>query len=489
MKQPIKMFVILMGLTILGTFAAGISLLYAWHMRTALDRSLTENLWKVMATADLDTALQRQKGLVASYLLDRGSRKWLHELPHLEAEFRLTLDKMLKDCRIDAECSMVREIKEAYEAYDGVREKVVALYERGSREEGTNLYLKQIGAQYAQVAALTSKLSSYEEVGLENAFKRSNEGVWRLTFFVIASATLTAILGGALIRLLFVRLYRPLRELAVTAESLTSGEGNKASSRGEDDLKALERSLQTLVSDLSGTRADLEAARKKLEHSERLASVGNAVAQLLHDIKNRVLVVGLYVTSIARGADNAERTREHSSVVLDEIRKLEKTLRDIRDFSKPLALNMETTSLNALLEKTLDRQIELLPAAISIERDLHVDIPDLLLDRERIEQVIINLIRNSLEALGSKGKIRIATRRAEGNKVILTVEDDGPGIPEHRRDKIFTPFFTTKTTGNGLGLPICKEIVAAHGGSIRLDPDVASGARFEVYFPAPGGLS
>jgi len=483
------MFVLLMGLTILGTFASGISLLYAWHMRTALDRSLTENLWKMMATAELDIALQRQKGLVASYLLDRGNRKWLHELPPLEAEFRLTLEKMLEDCRTDPECSMLREIKEAYDKYDSVREQVVTLYEQGSREQGTDLYLEQIGAQYAQVGALSRKLFSYEEVGLENAFKKSNKEVWRLTFFVIASAALTAALGGALIWLLFGRLYRPLRELAMTAESLTAGEGKQAPSTEGDDLKALERSLKILVSDLSGTRADLEATRRQLQHSERLASVGNAVAHLLHDIKNRLLVVGLYATSISRSAGNVQQTRTQSEVVLDELRKLEKILRDIRDFSKPMTFHHEMTSLNVLVEKTMGRLTEQLPTGIVIDQDLDRNIADLLLDPERIEQVVINLIHNSLQALGSEGNIRVATRRDGTQGVILTIEDNGPGIPEPVRERIFDPFFTTKRTGNGLGLAICREIMREHGGSIRLNPEVTRGAKFEVRFPAPGRLS
>jgi len=151
------MFVLLIGLTVLGTVASGVSLLYAWHMRKALDRTLTENLWKVIATADLDIALQRQKGLVASYLLDRGKGNWLEDLPRHDAEFRLTIDKMLKECTSTAECAMLRDIEGAYDDYDRIRDQVVALYEEGKRNEATDLYLQQIGAQYARVADLADR--------------------------------------------------------------------------------------------------------------------------------------------------------------------------------------------------------------------------------------------------------------------------------------------------------------------------------------------
>jgi signal transduction histidine kinase len=488
MKQSMKMFVLLIGLTVLGTVASGVSLLYAWHMRKALDRSLTENLWEMIATADLDIALLRQKGLVASYLLDRGNGKWLEDLPLHDAEFRVTIDKMLKECTSAAECAMLRDIKGAYDQYDRIRDQVVALYEGGKRNEATDLYLQQIGAQYARVADLSSRHLSYKRADLEKISKRSQDEVWRLTFFVIASAALTATLGGALIWLLLVRLYRPLSQLAMTAERVTTGDA-RSTPRGDDDLLALERSLKALVSDLSGTRADLEATRRQLQHSERLASVGNAVAQLLHDIKNRLLVVGLYATSISRNAGNVQQTRTQSEVVLDELRKLEKILRDIRDFSKPMTFHHEMTSLNVLLEKTIGRLTEQLPAGVVIDQDLDRNIADLLLDPERIEQVVINLIHNALEALGSEGNIRVATRRDGTQGVILTIEDNGPGIPEPVREQIFDPFFTTKRTGNGLGLAICREIMRQHGGSIRLDPEVTRGARFKVRFPAPSGLS
>jgi signal transduction histidine kinase len=483
-----KMFVLLIGLTVLGTVASGVSLFYAWHMRKALDRSLTENLWKMIATADLDIALQRQKGLVASYLLDRGNGKWLEDLPRYEAEFRLTINKMLKECESAAECSMLRDIKGAYDEYDRIRDQVEALYEEGKRNEGTDLYLQQIGGQYARVAGLSSRYLSYQRAALEKISRKSQDEVWRLTYFVTASAVVTGILGAALVWLLLVRVYRPLSQLAMTAERVTSGAARPTLS-GDDDLLALERSLKALVSNLSGTRADLEATRRQLQHSERLASVGNAVAQLLHDIKNRLLVVGLYATSISKSAGNVQQTRTQSEVVLDEIRKLEKMLRDIRDFSKPMTFHHEMTSLNVLLEKTMGRLTEQLPAGIVIDQDLDRNIADLLLDRERIEQVVINLIHNSLEALGSEGNIRVATRRDGTQGVILTIEDNGPGIPEPVRERIFDPFFTTKRTGNGLGLAICREIMREHGGSIRLDPEVTTGARFEVRFPAPGGLS
>jgi signal transduction histidine kinase len=489
MKQSMKMFGLLIGLTVLGTMASGISLLYAWHMRKALDRSLTEDLWETIATADLDIALLRQKGLVASYLLEQGNGKWLGDLPRYDAEFRLTIDKMLKECASAAECAMLRDIKGAYDEYDRVRDHVVALYKEGRHNEATDMYLQQIGAQYARVAKLSSRHLSHKRADLEKVSRSSQNQVWRLTFFVIASALLTAALGGALIWLLFERLYRPLRELAVTAESLTAREGRQAASTEEDDLKALERSLKILVSDLSGTRADLDATRRQLQHSERLASVGNAVAQLLHDIKNRLLVVGLYTTSISRNAGNVQQTRTQSKVVLDELRKLENILRDIRDFSKPMTLHQEMASLNLLVEKTTGRLAEQLPAGTVIEQDLDRDIADLLLDQERIEQVVINLIHNGLEALGSEGKIRVATRRDGTQGVILTIEDNGPGIPEPVRQRIFDPFFTTKRTGNGLGLAICREIIEEHGGSIRLDTQFTRGARFEVRFPAPPRVS
>ena len=472
----------MVGLTVSGTLASTSFIFYAWYMRAVSDKAISENVREMIAAAEIDIALQRQKGLVSFYLLDNENSKWLEELGKLETAFRSDIKRLLGEFRADTERATVTQVQRAYELYDGVRDHIVALHSRGNRSEARDLYLTELYTLYSEVAKLSDQILANNKADLQNAWRQSQSKVWRLTYLVIASAVLTVSLGLTLAWILSVRLYRPLGELTKRAE-IRLGKNHSLPSFIDNDLEALGRHMEVLVTELEDAQSQVAASQQELNHSERLAAIGNAVAHVFHDIKNRIFVAGLYATRIQKLSKTEQETQDYVSILCDELKKLEGMLHALRDYSKPVPCQLETSCLNTLVRETVGRMAEEISDTVLFNLDLDMDIPSVKIDRERIEQVILNLIRNSIEAMDLKGTITITTKAQDGKNVILTVEDDGPGVPEDIRDKVFEPFFTTKKTGNGLGLAICSQIMREHGALIKFDHGNTKGTKFRLEFP------
>jgi len=125
-----------------------------------------------------------------------------------------------------------------------------------------------------------------------------------------------------------------------------------------------------------------------------------------------------------------------------------------------------------------------MPVQVSLEVDCDADALQVPFDAERLEQVILNLARNAIEAQPDGGTVRIATRACDGGAE-LVVSDDGPGMSEEVVARAFEAFYTTKSKGTGLGLAVCRQIVLAHGGEVRLQSAPGKGTTFTIYLPGP----
>jgi signal transduction histidine kinase len=164
-------------------------------------------------------------------------------------------------------------------------------------------------------------------------------------------------------------------------------------------------------------------------------------------------------------------------------------LKDLLAFARPGVPGGRDDDASGSVEASVHDTVALLMPhqalkEVEIALDVHPDLPEVALSRERLVQVVLNLVLNAADAVGAGGHVRIAAERG-GLGVRLSVEDDGPGIDPNVRDRLFEPFVTTKEVGKGtgLGLAVCRGLVEAIGGSIELDENVTRGARFVVELP------
>src|SRR4051812_4774166 len=218
------------------------------------------------------------------------------------------------------------------------------------------------------------------------------------------------------------------------------------------------------------------------ERALRVASAGAVGASVAHELRNALAVAESSLFLARRDVDDRERLLKHLDKVSAEIRSAQQVIGAVLGLARGDAVNLEPTSASALIDAA--RRSVVLPTNVTFS--IAVDPPDLVIrcDAVLLERALSNLYLNAIEALASRGRGAIATRIArEGNRVAFVVDDDGPGLDAALAESAFDPLITTKATGVGLGLSLCRTIVRAHGGEITAARSPAGGARFSFSIP------
>jgi two-component system, LuxR family, sensor kinase FixL len=234
-----------------------------------------------------------------------------------------------------------------------------------------------------------------------------------------------------------------------------------------------------LIRDLTETKA----LEEQIAKSERLAALGQLVAEITHEIKNPLIMIGGFAKQLSRNATD-QKSREKLTIISDEVQRLEKLILELSQIYRPQTLNIENLDLKGMLEPIYSLFQE---ACTKANIDLRLDIPERPLfikgDPAKLRQVFLNLVKNAMEAMEQGGELLIRAA-VEGDQAIISIADNGPGIKSEDHEKIFTPFFTTKRGGTGLGLSVTKKIIEDHpGGSLKLESQVGKGTTIRVLLP------
>jgi len=231
------------------------------------------------------------------------------------------------------------------------------------------------------------------------------------------------------------------------------------------------------------TARELLGAQEKLIRSERFAAIGEAAARLSHEIKNPLMLMGGFANQVRRHLAKEGRDYEKLGIIESEAKRLETLLNEVRDFTRPAPPQIEPRDFNETVTASLAIMAEAMETqGITVETSLDATLPPVPHDAARIKQVMLNLLKNSAEAMEGGGKVSIATQVISADRVRLTVADTGGGIPEEVRERVFDPFCTTKESGTGLGLAVCQRIVEDHHGDIRF-MTAPHGTTFTVELP------
>lgn len=235
---------------------------------------------------------------------------------------------------------------------------------------------------------------------------------------------------------------------------------------------------------------DVTAERElheQLAQAAKLAAVGKLAAGVAHEINNPLTGVLAYAEDILEELPEDSPHREDIQVIIRETMRCRDIVRNLLDFARMEKLKLERTNPNAVVEQSLSL-ITKLPQFrnIDIDERLRKEIPDIMCDTLQIQQVLLNLMMNASDAMHESGTVILSTDYdRQKDRCIISVEDNGPGIPENMIDKIFEPFFSTKGT-NGLGLAVSWGIVERHRGVIEVDRAKGGGAIFKIVLPPAG---
>jgi signal transduction histidine kinase len=463
-------------LVLAAAVGSGVALVSAGREKHEMDEMVSANVGDVMTVAELDIAFLKQRGFVASYIMDRGNPTWLRDLDRLEPEFRSVLDRAERTTGTDEDRALLARARDAFERYVAKRREVVSLFDAGRTTEAVQLYLGDLNALTVEAAAACDSIIAVNRRDILTSLDDERRQIGHLTVVMAASGGLVVLLGLALSWMLFSQMFIPLRRMAKEVRSVSGGD-----QRAEDELASLQYHMQTLLEETARFREGRRKAEEGRGQIDRLAAIGNSVAFIAHEMRNRLATIGTYAKAIEKRPEDAARVTERAAIIYQSTSRLEQMLAEVMEFSKPSRAGRSAHSLNELVRDTVTPLVEDAPAGVTIEARLDPGAPEVIMDPGAVEQLIINLVRNSVEALAGPGRVTVSTKiDAEGTR--LVVEDTGPGIPPELREKIFEPFYTTKRTGSGLGLSICRSIVSDHGGTLAVASAAGGGATITVTF-------
>ena len=237
------------------------------------------------------------------------------------------------------------------------------------------------------------------------------------------------------------------------------------------------------------TMTDLDASRDQLRKTERLKALGEMVSGLAHEINNPLTgVVGF--ANLLLETDEDSPHEQELKIIQKNAQRCKDIIENMLGFIRSEEPESDDLDINEILDSTIKltrRDLDI--NDIEITRNLDPELPSLKANRTQLEEIFVNLLNNAKDELKNHPKedrkISVKTKPADKNKIMVTVEDSGSGIPENERDKIFEPFFTHKQTGEGtgLGLPIVQGIVSGLEGEITVSESEMGGAKFEVALP------
>jgi two-component system, NtrC family, sensor kinase len=324
-----------------------------------------------------------------------------------------------------------------------------------------------------------------------------------------------ALLGIAALSWFFVWqvVGRPVKALRRGTEHLAAGDlGYQIDVRSQDEIGELARSFNGMSRQLQAEHNQNVAWTRRLEQrveqktrelkrahehafeTEKMASIGKLAAVLAHEINNPLSGILTYAKLLRKWLGQPDRNQvprqdiyDSLDLIASESRRCGELVKNLLTFSRTTPMNLESTSLNQVIERSLrliQHQLDL--AQIQVEADLDGELPPVLCDGAQIEQVLLALMMNALDAMPRGGNLWLATKLQRKESLVrITVRDDGTGISPEILPHIFEPFLTTKESGRGvgLGLAISRSILQRHNGDIRVQSEAGRGTTFTVTLP------
>lgn len=269
-------------------------------------------------------------------------------------------------------------------------------------------------------------------------------------------------------------------ELRSTTEELEAS--NEELRSTTEELEVSNEELRVSNVELEKKTDELAQAHEKLLHQKKLAAVGQLASGIGHELRNPLGVVknaAYYIKTKIGSSD--EKLLKHLDIMEREINNANKIINDLLGFSRTRMPSTRPEDVNKIVEQTLE--VVQSPHNVLIVQDTDENLPKVMVDKDQIQQVLVNLCLNGIQAIGAEGgELKISTHRQDGF-VQIRVTDSGSGIPEEHLSKLFDPFFTTKAKGVGLGLAVTYGIVEKHQGTIEVQSQVGQGTTFIIKLP------
>jgi signal transduction histidine kinase len=469
--------------------------------RAAL-RALGEDLARSRTYGELETAMFNQTETVWRYLTGMD--------PTARQEFDLNgdvidywLQRWRSELRPD-EMGLANDVHNVQQEIRVASLHVFAVYDSGHREGAYRLAQQDIRDRLLPVLDNLNRdiYRRARESSVRGAYTHLADIVAvenRALVAILVLALATAFVASWLIARSLARPISQLREgMAVVG---TGRLDYPIETRSSDEIGDLARAFATMTDNLRQSRADMDRLNTELEakvaqlertqaqllHSERLASIGEMAAAVAHGIRNPLASLRAAAQLALRQAHLAA-PRAHLGVIIGEVDRLDRRVSHLLNFSRPAPVHQMRESVARLIEDLTPPFIELLrERQITLEVEVAPSLPDVRVDPMQVEQALVEILSNALDAMPTGGHLRIAARADTGDDgpgVEIEIADTGVGIPAHVMPSIFDPFFTTRPEGTGLGLAVAKRFIEQNGGQLAIVSAPAAGTTIRIRLPA-----
>jgi signal transduction histidine kinase len=460
--------------------------LYLNHLHVEASRVLSENVASTRAALDLETTLTE---MVRRLRGGHDHRATLAaDLARLNERGREQLADTARLANTDREKELVGAVLQGVSDY-------VEGYEARAAQPADRLpaYDAELARLLEErVLPACTNLLAYNTDRVEESDRANRHVVslltWGLLSVGIAAPLCGWLLGYAVARRLYQSIYRLSVRIRDAAGRLSS-EVPPVTLEETSDLPELHRQMRGIIEEIEGVIQRLQQREREVLRADQLAAVGQVAAGVAHELRNPLTSVKMLVQTGLEGERPSGLPPEDLAIIEHEVRRMEACIQTFLDFARPPSAERRRTDLLpvvrralALVEGRARRQKVLCKA------DLPPGPVELLIDAEQVHQVLVNLLLNALDAMPQGGTVTVEVRgpAPESRSARVRVRDTGAGIPPEIRARLFEPFVSSKETGLGLGLSICRRLVEANGGAIEGDNLPEGGAAFTFSLPADG---
>jgi signal transduction histidine kinase len=329
------------------------------------------------------------------------------------------------------------------------------------------------------------KINSILEVDIDHSGAVALLQKNQIKGIVIALGAL-AVLSFVILRLFEKLINRPISQLKEKMKKVQEGHLDiQFSASKNDEIGSLAKNFNSMVTDLKKANQKIEELfSKQMEKAEHLASIGELAAGLAHEIKNPIAGMKGALEIINQKTNASDPKKEIFTEILVQIDKINNVVHDLLRYARPKEMSMSAVDPNEPIKTAIKfAKTQINNKEISIRFNSLNNGTLGLIDADKIQEVMLNLMINSISAINKKGLITINLSEKDKRVLEIILSDDGMGIKKDHLPQIFHPFFTTKNRGTGLGLSICKKIIEAHEGSIDVESKEEEGTTFTIELP------
>ena len=469
-----------MGITLFGSL---VMVWYTYRVESVIVDIIDKNFTALQKAESLENAIVNQKGFVSYYYMD-GNPDWLTQLNEYRQLFSTRLEEVRQSAQNRQQTETIERIGFLYNRYVALKDQVIALYQNGKRDTGTELH-RTVRNQFFTILDLCEKYKEMHIQSVRSAQHLMNARATELRIFAVTAIAANIVLAFILAFIMIGKVLNPITRL------LQSTAQDTLAAKPDNVVDALGRSVEGLMQSVNQTQSELARSREHLLQVEKMAMVGKLAAGMAHSIRNPFTSVKMRLFSLGRTLNLNSAQKEDFEVISGEIRHIDTIVQNFLEFSRPPKLVMQSINPSSVIDNTLKLLTHRLKSYnVNVQIVRTQKLPNVSADPEQLKEVFVNLFINACEATGNGGTITVHEDvhhdKALQRVARIRISDDGPGIPSTIIDRVLEPFFTTKEEGTGLGLSIASRIIEEHGGRIEVSSVEYQRTTFTITLPAIG---